>query len=86
MTSSRSSTADLAHFAAGLSYGDIPAPTIAQAKLSILDTIGCGLQGAGLEWCRIAQDVARVEGGTAAASAWGTDLITSRTTAAAVRC
>ena len=82
MTSSRSSTADLAHFAAGLSYGDIPAPTIAQAKLSILDTIGCGLQGAGLEWCRIAQDVARVEGGTAAASAWGTDLITSRTTAA----
>lgn len=75
-------TALLARFVAELDLGGVPAATLLQAKRSMLDAIGCGLQGSGLPWCRIAEDVARVEGGAPAATAWGTDLVTSRTLAA----
>jgi aconitate decarboxylase len=50
------STEQLADFAARLSFTDLPAPVVAQAKLCLLDTLGCALFGSTLPWSRIVQD------------------------------
>jgi 2-methylcitrate dehydratase PrpD len=71
--SSAGPTRQLAEFAAGLSIEDVPGAVLAHAKRSILDTLGCGLQGSMLPWSRIAQAVVEEQGGVPEAGAWGTD-------------
>lgn len=65
-------TRDLARFAAGLRYDDIPADVVAHAKLCVLDGLGVALFGAGLPWTAMVRDMALAEGATPAASFWGT--------------
>ena len=45
-------TRDLAAFAAGLRYEDIPREAVERIKLSVLDSLGCCLFGASLPWTR----------------------------------
>ncbi|MBI3373010.1 MAG: MmgE/PrpD family protein [Betaproteobacteria bacterium] len=49
-------TQGIARFVSGLRYEDIPAHVRERIKLLILDSLGCALYGAHLEWCRILQD------------------------------
>lgn len=65
-------TRDLARFAAGLRYDDIPSAVIEHAKLCILDGLGVALFGAQLPWTRHVLDLALSEGATPSASFWGT--------------
>ncbi len=65
-------TRDLARFAAGLRFEDIPVRIVEHAKLCILDGLGVALFGAGLPWTEHVRELARAEGATAAASFWGT--------------
>lgn len=67
-------SAVLASFAVGLDYDDLPPATVAAAKRSILDTIGCALHGSTLPWGRMIQDVIATDGGIDAAGVWGTAL------------
>lgn len=64
-------TAQLAAFAAGLRYDDIPDAVVAHVRLCLLDTLGCGLFGSTLPWVEIVADtVAGIDDGEAAAL-WG---------------
>ena len=45
-------TRDLAAFASGLRYEDIPRAAVERIKLSVLDSLGCCLFGASLPWTR----------------------------------
>jgi 2-methylcitrate dehydratase PrpD len=45
-------TRDLAVFAAGLRYEDLPSAVVERIKLSVLDSIGCCLFGSTLPWTR----------------------------------
>src|ERR1700744_4075792 len=65
-------TRDLARFAAGLRFEDIPAAVVEHAKLCVLDGLGVALFGAGLPWTGHVREVALAEGATPAASFWGT--------------
>ncbi|MBP0495159.1 MmgE/PrpD family protein [Pararoseomonas indoligenes] len=67
-------TRDLARFAAGLRYEDLPPEVVERAKLCLLDGLGVCLQGALLPWTRMVQEVVEAEGGVPAASLWGTGL------------
>ncbi|MBR0663687.1 MmgE/PrpD family protein [Roseomonas hellenica] len=64
-------TRDLACFAAGLRYEDLPKAVIERAKLCLLDGIGVCLHGADLPWTRILREVVLAEGGDGRASIWG---------------
>ena len=65
-------TRDLARFAAGLRFDDIPTPVIDHVKLCILDGLGVALFGAGLPWTGHVRELARAEGANPVASFWGT--------------
>lgn len=65
-------TRDLARFAAGLRFEDIPTPVIDHVKLCILDGLGVALFGAGLPWTGHVRELARAEGANPVASFWGT--------------
>ncbi|HEX4367723.1 MAG TPA: MmgE/PrpD family protein [Rhodopila sp.] len=65
-------TRDLARFAAGLRFEDIPAAVVEHAKLCVLDGLGVALFGAGLPWTGHVRAVALAEGATPVASFWGT--------------
>ena len=65
-------TRDLAAFAAGLRFEDIPPAVLDHAKLCVLDGLGVALFGAGLPWTRHVRDLAIAEGATPAATFWGT--------------
>jgi aconitate decarboxylase len=43
----------IAEFVSGLNYKDVPPSVIERVKLLILDSIGCGIYGAGLPWTEI---------------------------------
>ena len=43
----------VAEFVSGLNYKDVPTFAIERIKLLILDSIGCGIYGAGLPWTEI---------------------------------
>ena len=43
----------VAEFVSGLNYKDVPTFAIEQIKSLILDSIGCGIYGAGLPWTEI---------------------------------
>jgi aconitate decarboxylase len=65
-------TRDLARFAAGLRFEDIPRAVLDHAKLCVLDGLGVALFGAGLPWTGHVRDLAIAEGATPVASFWGT--------------
>jgi len=65
-------TRDLARFAAGLGFEDIPVRVVEHAKLCILDGLGVALFGAGLPWTDHVRELARAEGANPVASFWGT--------------
>ena len=53
--SSNPYTRGVAEFVSGLRYEAIPRDVRERAKLLILDSLGCALYGAHLQWCRILQ-------------------------------
>lgn len=64
-------TRALATFASELRLADIPAGTREHVKLCALDTIGCGLFGAGLPWSTMVRDLVSADGTEARATLWG---------------
>jgi aconitate decarboxylase len=66
-------TRGIAEFAAGLTYGRIPAEVIARLKLLILDSLGCALYGTELPWSRILMATLGGLDETKACVVWGTD-------------
>jgi 2-methylcitrate dehydratase PrpD len=65
-------TRAIAQFVSGLRYEDIPGEVIARIKLLMLDSLGCALYGAGLEWSRILRETLRAVDTTQACRVWGT--------------
>jgi 2-methylcitrate dehydratase PrpD len=64
-------TRDLARFAAGVRFADLPPPVVEHVKLSILDGLGVCLHGATLPWTRMVRDMVLEDGGKPLASVWG---------------
>lgn len=64
-------TRQLAEFAAGLRFEDLPPPLVERIKLHVLDGLGAALHGAALEWTRHVAAVAREEGSQPVSSLWG---------------
>jgi len=67
-------TAGIAGFVSKLRYEDIPAAVRTRIRLLILDSIGCALYGADLEWTRILQRTLGELDTTRACGVWGTGL------------
>ncbi|HZP74508.1 MAG TPA: MmgE/PrpD family protein [Pseudolabrys sp.] len=65
-------TRTLAAFISGLRYEEIPAEVIERIKLLMLDSLGCALYGAELEWCRILRDTLLKTDATRTTTIWGT--------------
>ena len=61
-------TRDLARFAAGLRFEDVPKDAVERIKLSALDSLGCCLFGATLPWTLKVADLADAEGAKPVAS------------------
>ena len=70
-------TRDLAAFAAGLKFEDIPPEAIERIKYCALDSIGCCLFGVTLPWTRHVQAMAEAEGAKPVASIYGSGRRTS---------
>ena len=67
-------TRGMAEFVSGLKYEAIPDEVRHRIKLLMLDSLGCALFGADLEWCRILQDsLSRVDS-TRECGVWGTKM------------
>jgi 2-methylcitrate dehydratase PrpD len=66
-------TAQLAEFAAGLRFEDIPRPVVERVKLLALDTLGCGLLGATMPWSQRLLDTLGAIEPAGDALVWGTD-------------
>jgi 2-methylcitrate dehydratase PrpD len=77
-------TRDLARFAAGLDFAQLPSEVIARLKLSILDSIGVCLHGVTLPWTKHVQAMVEAEGARAEASIFGSGKKTSAANAALV--
>jgi aconitate decarboxylase len=77
-------TRRIAEFVSQLSYGQIPTPVRERLQLLILDTLGCAIYGAQLEWCRILRETLEQSDKTRGASIWGTDRKLSSAHAALV--
>ncbi len=77
-------TRKIADFVAGVRYDEIPSDVRERLKLLILDSLGCAIYGANLEWCRIVQDTFGKLDTTRTTSVWGTPLALSSTNAALV--
>jgi aconitate decarboxylase len=67
-------TRGIAAFVSALSYDRIPAEVIERIKLLILDSLGCAIYGAQLEWCRILRQTLESLDATRTTSVWGTPL------------
>jgi aconitate decarboxylase len=65
-------TRRIAAFVSGLGYEAIPAQVRERIKLLILDSLGCAIYGANLEWCRILQTTLAALDTTRTTSIWGT--------------
>ena len=66
-------TRGIAEFIAKLTYDAIPREVRQRIQLLMLDSLGCALYGADLEWCRILQDsLSRVDS-TRDCVVWGTN-------------
>jgi aconitate decarboxylase len=66
-------TRAIAEFVSGLTYEQIPAEVCERIKLLILDSLGCAIYGADLEWCRILRGTLQKLDATRTTSIWGTD-------------
>jgi 2-methylcitrate dehydratase PrpD len=77
-------TRRIADFVSHLTYEQIPPQVCERIKLLILDSFGCAIYGANLEWCRILQDTFGDLDATRTTSVWGTDQKLSSTNAALV--
>src|SRR5437667_4715995 len=65
-------TRRMADFVAHLRFERIPEEVRERVKLLILDSLGCGLYGANLPWCRILQDTFGGLDASRTTSVWGT--------------
>src|SRR6202162_6149522 len=65
-------TRGIAGFVSGLSYDAIPPQVLARIKLLMLDSLGCAIYGADLEWSRILQQCLGGLDATQACTVWGT--------------
>src|SRR3954468_5097818 len=65
-------TRGIAEFVSKLRYEDIPAEVLTRIKLLMLDSLGCALYGADLEWTRIMQKRLGELDTTRACAVWGT--------------
>ncbi|HKU72170.1 MAG TPA: MmgE/PrpD family protein [Burkholderiales bacterium] len=65
-------TRGIAEFVSGLKYDAIPADVRHRAKLLMLDSLGCALYGADLQWCRMLQDSLGKVDSTRQCVVWGT--------------
>ncbi len=66
-------TRRIAEFVSALGYERIPAEVRERIKLLILDSLGCAVYGANLEWCRILRSTLEAVDATRTTSVWGTD-------------
>lgn len=66
-------TRGIAEFVSNLRYEAIPEEVRSRIKLLMLDSLGCALYGADLEWCRILQDKLGALDATRDCAVWGTD-------------
>ncbi|HXW48485.1 MAG TPA: MmgE/PrpD family protein [Xanthobacteraceae bacterium] len=67
-----SHTRQIAEFVAQLRYEQIPSEVFERLKLLILDSVGCAVHGAELEWCRILRQTLEQADQTRTTSVWGT--------------
>ncbi|MEK6592588.1 MAG: MmgE/PrpD family protein [Pseudomonadota bacterium] len=65
-------TRGIAQFVSGLQYDAIPDEVKHRIKLLMLDSLGCALYGADLEWSRILQDKLSALDATRTCGIWGT--------------
>jgi 2-methylcitrate dehydratase PrpD len=72
-TSSNPYTRGIAEFVANLQYEAIPEEVRHRLKLLMLDSLGCALYGADLEWSRILQDKLSAIDTTRSCAIWGTN-------------
>jgi 2-methylcitrate dehydratase PrpD len=77
-------TRRMAEFVSTLTYERIPAEVRERIKLLILDSLGCAIYGAALEWCQILQRSLTALDATRATSVWGTKLALSSPHAALI--
>jgi 2-methylcitrate dehydratase PrpD len=77
-------TSRIAGFVSQLSYRQIPPEVQDRLKLLILDSLGCAIYGAHLEWCRILRETLERVDTTRETSIWGTDRRLSSAHAALV--
>lgn len=70
-------TRELAAFASGLRFGDLPPTVVAKAKACVMDALGCMLFGSTLPWTRILTDTVLEQGGERQATIIGTREKTS---------
>jgi len=68
-----SHTRKIAEFVSRLTYERIPAEVCARLKLLILDSLGCAIYGANLEWCRILRGTLEALDASRTTAIWGTD-------------
>ena len=66
-------TRKIAEFVSRLTYEQIPAEVRERIKLLMLDSLGCAIYGASLEWCRILRGTLEKLDTTRTTSIWGTD-------------
>ncbi len=72
-TASNVHTRKIAKFVSSLTYERIPAEVRERIKLLILDSLGCAIYGANLEWCRILRETLEAVDATRTTSIWGTN-------------
>ncbi len=77
-------TRRIAEFVSQSSYDQIPTSVRERLKLLILDSLGCAIYGARLEWCRILRHTLEHLDKTRDTSIWGTDRKLSSAHAALV--
>ena len=64
-------TRTMAEFVSGLRYEDAPSEVIERLKLLMLDSLGCGLYGARLRWCRVLRETLQAVDDTRKVGLWG---------------
>ena len=67
-------TRRIAEFVSSLTYERIPQAVRQRIKLLILDSLGCAIHGANLEWCRILRGALENVDATRTTSVWGTPV------------
>ena len=77
-------TRAIADFVSGLTYEKIPAEVRERIKLLMLDSLGCAVYGANLEWCAILRSILEKLDTTRTTSIWGSDARLSSDHAALV--